>query len=137
MGTWIEEYSGFYPKEIVEPSVMQGEEKVFYDAFISSLSNSLDFEDIVVEQRDGDYRTVVYKDWDNDFLRYNLDFEDPWVSVRMYSPLMKKYKDNPLFDAQENKRQLHWRSSIDPLDIGLLHDVIVESCEIFLENNME
>lgn len=131
----VEEYSGFYSKRIIYTDDMDDEELEFFNRLIDSINDCLDVSEIVVEQRENTYRSVIYKNWDNDFLRYSFNSDDAWVSVRMYSPLMKEYETDPLFDAQNNKRQLHWRSSIRPMEIELLRDVIVRSCEIFLENN--
>ena len=134
MCAWDKSYRSLaYPKEIIGPQDMPSKEKGFYDKLIATLNGKIEVEDLVVEQRNGDYRTVVYGSWDNDFLRYHFGGDGFWVSVRMSRELMKEYQDSPLFAAQENKRQFHWRSSVKPDEIDQIGDVITESATYFLD----
>ena len=133
MSFWDREYHNLaYPKVIIDPSGMRPDERSFYNELVDAVANSLDIVDLVVEQRNGDYRTVVYGSWDNDFLRYHFGSDGFWVSVRMSRELMNEYQDSPLFAAQENKRQFHWRSSVKPGEINQIGDIIAESATYFL-----
>lgn len=133
MCAWDMSYdNSAYPKEIIDPQVMAYAEKAFYDRLVATLDGRVDIDDLAVEQRNGDYRTVVYRSWDNDFLRYHFGYDGFWVSVRMSPALMKSYRDSPLFSAQTNKRQYHWRSSVKPDEIDKIGNVIAESAIFFL-----
>lgn len=134
MCAWDKSYHNLaYPKVIIGPQDMPADERSFYNSLVDTLKGKVEVDDLVVEQRNGDYRTVVYGSWDNDFLRYHFGGDGFWVSVRMSRELMKEYRDSPLFDAQENKRQFHWRSSAKPDEIGQIGDVIAESAVFFLD----
>ena len=124
-GSWI------YPKQIVETGAMQEPERSFCAKLIDILRNDIDIDDIAFEQRNADYRSVVYGDWNNDFLRYHFSDDGFWVSVRVYPGIVADYEFSPLFRAQANKRQLHWLASIDANEIEKLHDVIVRSSKAF------
>lgn len=123
--------SVIYPKQLVKTGDMTPEELSFCSALADTLKGDIDLEDLAFEQRFADYRTVVYGDWDNDFLRYHFGSDGFWVSVRMYPGIVADYEFNPLFHAQANKRQLHWRASIGSDEIGELHDVMIRSCKAF------
>lgn len=120
-----------YPKRIIEPDMMDSEERAFYDSLVAILEDSIEVNDLAVEQRNGDYRTVVYDDWNNDFLRYHFGDDDFWVSVRMYPGIIADYEFSPFFYAQANKKQAHWRASIGPEGIAELKDPMVRSCKAF------
>ena len=120
-----------YPKRVIEPDTMDSEERAFYDLLVTTLEDSIEVKDLAVEQRNGDYRTVVYDDWNNDFLRYHFGDDGFWVSVRMYPGIMGDYEFSSLFYAQANKKQAHWRASIEPEGIAELKDPMVRSCKAF------
>ncbi|WP_180371354.1 HIRAN domain-containing protein [Parafannyhessea umbonata] len=120
-----------YPKQLIKLDELQGNENAFCTKLFETLKNDVDVSDIAIEQRCADYRTVVYGDWNNDFLRYHFGDDGFWISVRMYPGIIADYEFSPLFRAQANKRQLHWRASIEPNEIGKLHDALVRSCKAF------
>lgn len=124
-GSWL------YPKRIIETETMLEPERSFCTKLIDVLKDDINIDDLAFEQRNADYRTVVYSDWSNDFLRYHFGDDGFWVSVRVYPGIVADYEFSPLFRAQANKRQLHWRASVDADEIEMLHDVIVRSCRAF------
>ena len=131
-GTWDKSYSNSaYPKVVIRPEDMDIEERTFFNQLIAAIGNAIDLDDLAVEQRNGDYRTVVSGSWDNDVLRYRIGKGVFWVSVRMTRENMDKYQDSPLFAAQENKKQFHWRSSIRPDEIAEISGIIIESALFF------
>lgn len=120
-----------YPKQIVETNSMPAEERSFCTRLIDTLKGDINLDDLAFEQRFADYRTVVYGDWNNDFLRYHFGEDGFWVSVRVYPGIVADYEFSPLFKAQANKRQLHWRASVGADEIEELHDVMLRSCKAF------
>lgn len=64
----------------------------------------------------------------NDFMRFKYSPRAFWISLDIPLDIAKKNIDNPLFSAQENKRQRHWKSSINSIDeIDKLKDFIIAS----------
>ena len=120
-----------FPKVVINPTEMEPEEYTFYESLLDTLRNSIDVNDLAVEQRFSDYRTVVYGDWSNDFLRYHFGEDGFWVSVRVYPGIIEDYEFSPLFYAQANKRSLHWKSSLEAGQISELKDVMLRSCLAF------
>lgn len=131
-----------YPKQIIETNAMSREERTFCNRLIETLSRDINLDELAFEQRFADYRTVVYGDWSNDFLRYHFGEDGFWVSVRVYPGIVADYEFSPLFRAQANKRQLHWRATVGADEIEKLRDVMLRSCKAFfggpdIENRKE
>lgn len=65
----------------------------------------------------------------NDFLRLKYSPKAKWISLRLPHSLMSTNIDNPLFAAQINKKQLHWRANIKDLsDLSAFKELIAASC---------
>lgn len=60
-----------------------------------------------------DYTTIQYKDYD--FVRLKYTNNAKWIKIPMSTEMKKKYKDNSLFDAEENKNKVMWKSNIKDL----------------------
>lgn len=60
------------------------------------------------------------------------------MSIYVYPDMARDYKDNPLFNTQENKNRTFWRSDINlPDDVTLLADAIRRSCLNYERYNPE
>ena len=99
--------------------------------FIARLSAILslhpNFSDLKVVKRSENYLSVVLGH--NDFLRFKFTKKAKWVSLRLPSNLAKQNQQNPLFAAQKNKAQFHWKSELNDLaDLDALSDFIIASC---------
>ena len=60
-----------------------------------------------------DYTTLQYKD--GDLIRIKYTDKSKWIRVPMTTDMRKKYKDDPLFDAEKNKNKVMWKSNIENL----------------------
>lgn len=79
-----------------------------------------------VERRSNDYITLLCGD--NDFMRFKYTPRAFWVSLRLPRVVADKNINNSLFAAQQNKKQLHWKCSIDSYEkIATLKDFILSS----------
>lgn len=59
------------------------------------------------------YSTIQYKDFD--FIRLKYTADTKWIQIPMSTEMRKKYKDEPLFDAEPNKNKVMWKSNIKDL----------------------
>lgn len=90
--------------------------------------------EVRLERRSKNYITMFYKN--NDFLRFKYTERAKWISLDLPYELSSTNMDNPLFAAQANKNQIHWRADLNSLnDLNLLKDFIVASCYDFFEEN--
>lgn len=80
----------------------------------SYLSDSPHYSDFAVEIRSDNYITLLCGE--NDFMRFKYSPRTFWVSLRLPYDVAKSNINNPLFAAQQNKNQLHWKSSINSFD---------------------
>lgn len=78
------------------------------------LSDSPYIEKFNVEQRSDSYVTLLCEQ--NDFMRFKYSPRAFWVSLRLPVAVAKENINSPLFAAQQNKRQLHWKTSITSID---------------------
>ena len=84
-------------------------------------------ENIYLDRRSDNYISMFCGK--NDFLRLKYSERAKWISLRLPRALAKSNIENPLFDAQSNKKQQHWRADIKSLDdLYLLKDFIIASC---------
>lgn len=82
---------------------------------------------ITLERRSKNYISMFYGA--NDFLRLKYSLKTKWISLRLPHELSIANISNPLFAAQSNKKQLHWRANLDSLDdLISLKDFIIASC---------
>ena len=92
-------------------------------SFISSSELYSDFE---IARRSDNYISLLCGE--NDFMRFKASPRAFWVSLRLPFALADKNRDNPLFAAQINKKQFHWKSSIASIDeLEKIKDFIVAS----------
>ncbi len=88
-------------------------------------------ESIRLERRSNNYISMFYGN--NDFLRFKYSERTKWISLRLPRNLAKSNVENPLFSAQSNKNQQHWRANINCFDdLYLLKDFIITSC-VYIE----
>ncbi len=93
-------------------------------SFLTPPENS---ENIYLDRRSDNYISMFCGK--NDFLRLKYSERAKWISLRLPRALAKSNIENPLFDAQSNKKQQHWRADIKSLDdLYLLKDFIIASC---------
>lgn len=70
-----------------------------------------------------DYSTIQYVDG-ADIFRIKYTDKTKWIQVLMTTDMRKKYKDNPLFDAEKKKSKVFWKSKIN--DLHDYKDIILE-----------
>lgn len=79
-----------------------------------------------IDRRSKGYITLLCGN--NDFMRFNYSARAFWISLDIPLDIKKRNIDSPLFSAQINKRQRHWKSSITSIDeIDKLKDFIIAS----------
>mgnify|MGYP004527796267 FL=1 len=82
---------------------------------------------VFIERRSKDYISMFCGA--NDFLRLKYSTRSKWLSLRLPHDVATLNVDNPLFSAQTNKNQLHWRGNLQSLDdLKLFKDLIISSC---------
>lgn len=59
------------------------------------------------------YSTIRYKGID--FFRIKYTDNTKWIQIPMSTPMRKANMDNKLFDAEENKNKVFWKSNINNL----------------------
>lgn len=59
------------------------------------------------------YSTIKYKDYD--LFRIKYTDKSKWLQIFMTNNVLKEYKDNKLFEAEENKNKAFWKSIINDL----------------------
>lgn len=102
------------------------DEKEALKIIFSFLPNEL-LKHISVERRSNDYISMFCGV--NDFLRLKYSARSKWLSLRLPRSVAKQNIDSPLFAAQSNKKQLHWRGNLKSLeDLELFKDFIASSC---------
>lgn len=80
-----------------------------------------------IAHKSKDYTTLVYRK--NDLVRVKWTPVSKWLAIQMNSKaLCDKYRDDPIFDVQENKNQVQWKTiCIDKNDIETRMSIILES----------
>lgn len=98
-------------------------------SFLTPPQENLD--NFSIERRSNNYISIFFGK--NDFLRLKYSERAKWISLRLPRSLAKNNIENPLFAAQSNKNQQHWRADIKSLDdLYLLKDFIIASC-VYIE----
>jgi len=106
---------------------MNASETELFKTVLSFLAEHENFSDIRVERRSSDYVSLFCGE--NDFLRFKYSERSKWCSLRLPKSLQELHKDNVLFSAQKNKKQLHWKTSLTSLsDLETLKPFIIASC---------
>lgn len=100
----------------------EDENRIIY-AILDKLD--VDTEMCKIEKNSTDYTTLKYKQYD--LLRIKYTNGAKWIKILMANKELKnEYMDNPLFEAQKNKNEIMWKSTIDNIDdyIDILNKVI-------------
>lgn len=96
------------------------------DVVKSYLSTSPDFSAFGVDVRSDNYITLLCGN--NDFMRFKYSHRVFWISLRLPYDVAKANIDNPLFAAQQNKKQAHWKAALTSFEeIEKLKDFIILS----------
>lgn len=107
---------------------LNDEEQKFIDMIYSFLASYVDLSNLRLDKRSDNYTSLIYGEY-NDFLRFRLSPRTKWLSLRLPSDIKADNIDNPLFDAQKNKNQFHWKAKLNSLeDVVDFKDFIVASC---------
>lgn len=111
-----------------QPVCLNDEEQEFIDNVFSFLASSVDISDLRLDKRSDNYTSLIYGEY-NDFLRFRLSAHTKWLSLRLPSDVKADNMNNPLFDAQKNKKQLHWKAKLNSLeDVSSFKEFIIASC---------
>lgn len=100
--------------EPVKELCLSPEEENLVEIVMGYLADSVDVSMLGLEKRSNDYTTFVYGGI-NDFLRFKYSSRAKWISLRLPAAIQKDNLENPLFSAQKNKKQLHWKRLMDYL----------------------
>ena len=84
------------------------EEEQLLEIILNFLVDSVDISFIGIEKRSANYTSLVYGGL-NDFLRFKYSSKSHWISLRLPALIRNDNINNPLFAAQKDKRQLHWK----------------------------
>lgn len=91
------------------------EEKTAFEFIFKMLKDSeVDIQKLQVTRKSNAYATIVIcgKEWDYDLIRFKMTDKTKWISLPIANSDRTILQDNPLFDAQKNKAQLHWKSKL-------------------------
>lgn len=114
----------FFKKEIIT-----NEEKpknLDESEMLERIIKELNLTDCSIEKRCMSYTTLVYKEYDIVRLRYS--YTTKWISILLTKEDKKKYIDSPLFQMQENKRQVHWKSKLEDDNLEPYYELIKNEC---------
>lgn len=93
------------------------------------------FEKLHFEQRSRNYISLVLGY--NDFLRFQYTKRTKWISLRLPLDIANSHVDDPIFSAQKNKKQYHWKAEISSVeDLDKLGVFIIASCVCNDEEDM-
>lgn len=103
-------------------------EEEFYNSILELLSDTIDTSLIRVERRSDAYVSAIYGE-NNNFLRFKLSDKTKWISIFLTFDDKKDNMDNPLFEAQKNKKQFHWKSKLsNSKDYSVYKQFLINSC---------
>ncbi len=86
------------------------------------------FSQIRLEKFSENYTSMVYGE-NNDFVRFKITDRTKWLSIRLSASDRANNVCNPLFSAQSNKNQLHWKAKISDLsELENFKTFILSSC---------
>ena len=116
--------SSTFHKELNMSSLEQEASEIF----VSLLSDSVDCSKIRLERKSNSYISMIYGEY-NDFLRFKFSEKTKWLSIRLCEEDRSKHLENPMFSAQANKNQFHWKSKIDSLsELVNYKDFLINAC---------
>lgn len=85
---------------------------------------------IGIQRRTKDYITMIYKQRENDFIRFKYTERAKWISIYITKEMREAYLDSQLFKAQKKKNVSFWKANIESLiDIENLREPIKSAYE--------
>lgn len=106
---------------------LSGLETDFVRRIARILHDNPNYRNLTIERRTDNYVSIVIGY--NDFLRFKCSPRAKWISLDLPQHIAAANIDNPIFAAQKNKGQRHWKASISSLDeLDGLSDFINASC---------
>lgn len=108
-------------------------EKDASEIFMSLICDSVDCSKVHFERKSDSYISMIYGEY-NDFLRFKISERTKWLSIRLCKEDCYANIENPLFSAQKNKKQFHWKSQFSSLsDLENYKSFLINAC---LKNQM-
>ena len=97
----------------------------FIDAYLCDYKDK-----ITIVSNTSDYTTLQYDEMD--LIRLKYSDKTKWITIFIAPSIKKEYIDNPLFNSQKNKNQLHWKSIIsDKSDLSNFNDICIKDIEFW------
>lgn len=91
------------------------------------LQNNPLYGKLAIEHRSDSYLSVVIGY--NDFLRFKYSSRAKWISLDLPPEIAAIHQNNPVFAAQKNKNQRHWKANISSLnDLDSISELINAAC---------
>ena len=98
--------------------------KLIYEMLVSKVDLSA-----ITLKKNSDSYTSIFRGEYNDFVRFKITDRTKWISIRITESDRDLYCNSPLFIAQKNKNQLHWKAKINSVDeIHNFKSLIINSC---------
>ena len=102
------------------------DEQAIADHFIDVILKQKPEMNPVLERRSESYISLCQGE--TDFLRIKFTSRARWISIDSWAAELEE--DDPLFEAQTNKRQRHWKAKLDDIsDIEQFDDYVVRACK--------
>ncbi|MFR7474065.1 MAG: hypothetical protein ACLUVV_05460 [Christensenellales bacterium] len=90
---------------------------------------------IHLERRTDNYISIVAFGCD-DFCRIKIGPKSQWISLSLGKDHQKQYANDPIFDEQKNKKQIHWKIPLNKeMSIGDISVYIEKAAENSIKNN--
>jgi hypothetical protein len=98
---------------------LNANEVILVNRIMTLLSEDIDVSSFKLVRKSDAYATIVIdgskydKNYDSDFIRFKYSDKAKWVSFVVPYEDRDKYKDDPLFAADKNKKGIFWKSALD------------------------
>ena len=108
---------GNYSTSIIVGRKTEPTKSTSYDNEVSILTNFvnsylIDYIDkLQIVSNTENYTTLKYKE--HDLIRLKYSDKSKWITIFIPPKYKEHYINDPLFEKQKNKNQLHWKSSLD------------------------
>lgn len=86
---------------------------------------NLDKNDFIIISNTSDYLTLQYKNFD--IVRVKYTVRTKWLSILILGDNKNNNLNNPIFDLQKNKSQLHWKSKLENKDVDIYIQILLDS----------
>ena len=86
---------------------------------------NLDKNDFIIISNTSDYLTLQYKNFD--IVRVKYTDRTKWLSILILGDNKNNNLNNPIFDLQKNKSQLHWKSKLENKDVDIYIQILLDS----------